>query len=138
MAKGNRKTSKEQEDEVFPAIVAKVIDLYKVVINRGEVDGIRKGQRLLIYRLSDERIRDPITQESLGHLEIVKGTGKVVHVQERMSTIESDRREPLERRIVRSGSPLLSILEPRVEEAIVSQNLLPFDEPEIGDKVKPI
>ena len=45
----------------FPATVAKVIDDYKLVINRGLEHGIREGQRMLVYPMSDEEIKDPNT-----------------------------------------------------------------------------
>lgn len=69
----------------FPATVAKVIDNYKLVINRGSENGIREGQRMLVYGISDEDIKDPRTGESLGYLELVRGTGKIISVQEKMS-----------------------------------------------------
>jgi hypothetical protein len=35
--------------ETFPAKVARVIDQYKLVINKGSIDGIRESQRMLVY-----------------------------------------------------------------------------------------
>jgi hypothetical protein len=37
-------------------------------------------------------------------LEIVKGTGKVINVQERISVIESDKTEISNRKIIKKGS----------------------------------
>ena len=54
----------------FPAAVVKVIDDYKLVMNRGEQNGIREGQRMMVYRIDDEEILDPHTGESLGFLEL--------------------------------------------------------------------
>lgn len=60
-----------------------------------------------------------------------------MHVQERMSTIESDKTKPSERRIVRRESLFTPFM--GAEETIVPPgNLVPFDEPEIGDRAKPI
>ena len=73
--------TQEKLEKKFPAFVASIINEYKVVINRGIKHDIRLGQRFLIYKLSDEEIIDPITKEPLGYLEIVKGTGKVIHLQ---------------------------------------------------------
>ncbi|AWC72601.1 hypothetical protein ACJ8HH_10165 [Serratia sp. CY32780] len=59
------------------------------VINKGSEDYIRKDDIYLIFELGDEII-DPDTDESLGRLEIVKGTARVSHIQEKMSTIISN------------------------------------------------
>lgn len=137
----NVEDRKNQGEKTFPAAVVKIIDDYKVVINRGALHDVKKGQRFLLYRLSEEEIKDPISEESLGYLEMVKGTGKVIHVQDRMSTIESDKREPSEKRIVRR-KPLFTLfttLREEEEETIVpSSHLVPFDELKIGDRAKPI
>ncbi len=56
----------------FPAKVVKVIDDYKLVMNRGEISGIRKGQRMMVYPIDDEEILDAHTGESLGYLDLVQ------------------------------------------------------------------
>jgi hypothetical protein len=118
---------------VFPAKVAEVIDNYKLVINKGSLHGIREGQRVLVYRLSNEDIIDPDTGESLGNLEIVRGTGKVIHLQENLSTIESDK-SSIERRHLNS-----SRMNPFSTGEIVEIPIpKPFDNPKVGDLVKPI
>lgn len=138
----NIKATKKQKEKYFPAAIVKVIDECKVVINRGALHKVTKGQQFLIYKLSEEEIKDPTSGESLGYLEIIKGTGKIVHVQERISTIESNKRGPSERRIVRkrSSSPFYSNFtgEEEEESIVPSGYLVPFDEPIIGDKAKPI
>lgn len=122
----------------FPATVVAIIDTYKVVINRGMKHFIKEGQRFLLYKLDDNEIKDTISGESLGYLEIPKGTGKVISVQERMSIIESDRWEPSVKTVVKRNQQ--SKLFPETEEEITSPSnrLKPFDGPEIGDKAKPI
>lgn len=138
----NVRATKDQEEKTFPATVVNVIDNCKVVINRGSLHKVTEGQRFLLYKLSKEEIKDPTSGESLGYLEIVKGTGKIIHVQERISTIESDKRESSERRIVRtkSLSPLFSAFTGEQEEETIvpSSRLVPFNDPMIGDKTKPI
>jgi DNA gyrase/topoisomerase IV subunit B len=138
----NVKATKNQKEITFPATIVKVIDDCKVVINRGALHKVTEGQQFLLYKLSEEEIKDPISGKSLGYLEIVKGTGKIIHVQERISTIESDKREPSERRIVRkrSSSPFFSAFTGEEEEETIvpSGRLVPFDDPVIGDKAKPI
>lgn len=129
----NTQNTKKQAKKTFPATIAIVINDYRVVINRGTLHDVREGQRFLIYNLSEEEIRDPSTNEPLGKLEIVKGTGKVIHVQDQIATIESDRRE---RKIIRR-KPVFSIGRD-TEEEVLPGYLVPFDNPEVGDKVKPI
>lgn len=69
--------------------VVLVEDDYKLVLNVGSDNGVKNGDRFLVYTLSDHEIIDPDTKESLGFLERVKGTGKVVHLQDKLCTIES-------------------------------------------------
>ena len=115
--------------------VVHVIDDYKVAINAGSNSGIKLGQRYLVYKLSSEEIIDPDSNTSLGFLEIVKGSGKVVHVQETMCTLESDSYATPTKRIVRK-SPLVSVLADSIEET--EQEQLPYDHPKVGDLVKRI
>lgn len=70
------------------AHVAKVIDEFQVVINKGRDDGLKQGDKYLVYGLGEE-IVDPVTNESLGQLELVRGRAKVVHLQSRIATLES-------------------------------------------------
>ena len=70
-------------------LVVKVIDDFKLVINLGEEDNILIGDKFLVYYLSEEDIIDPENNKSLGKLEYVVGKGKVIHTQQKMSTIES-------------------------------------------------
>ena len=109
---------------------------YKVVINAGGNQGIKTGQRFLIYSLSEHEIIDPDTNESLGYLEIVKGTGKVIHVQEKMCTIESDVYETSQpTKIIRKG-PMLGL--GITEERTTTRDHMPFSDPAIGDFAKQI
>ena len=125
----------------FPASVAQVFDNnYKIVINRGSEHGVSKNQIFQIYVLSDEEIIDPENDESLGRLEIVKGTGKVIHIQPQMATLESTKKTTeAERKIVKKPSSFSSVFA-GIEEEIINprEKLLPFDKPEVGDKVRPI
>ena len=131
--------TQEKLEKKFPAFVASIINEYKVVINRGIEHDIRLGQRFLIYKLSDEEIIDPITKEPLGYLEIVKGTGKVIHLQEKMATIESDKTERTSTTITKKIHPYLPppVLGDPIEE-ISSPKRVPFDSVQVGDQAKPI
>ena len=88
----------------FICSVAKVLSTTQVVISKGSISGLKDGMRFLIYQLSDYDITDPQTGENLGKLEIVKGTGKITHVQEKIAIVESDmfRRVPPKRIIKRT------------------------------------
>lgn len=120
----------------FPARVIEVVDRFKIVINRGE-SSVRKGQRFLIYSQGKE-LFDPETNESLGHLEIVRGTGVVSHVQERMCTITSDQRRSTTRRTIKR-SDAYSLIQGRGEEIVEEPGpIQPFDEASVGDYAKPV
>lgn len=74
--------------ERYFAKIIKIIDKNTVVINAGASKGVSIDKQLLIVGLGDDII-DPDTNESLGQLEIVRGKGRVIHVQERMATLQS-------------------------------------------------
>lgn len=122
----------------IPILVAEIINPCKLVINKGSVNGVIEGRRFLIYELSKEEIKDPHTDQSLGFLEIVKGTGKAIHVQDKMTTIESDMEIPPERKIIRKDTPFSWYRELGTETIIPSGKLKPFRDVKVGDKVKPI
>ena len=129
-------------EKSFPASVAQVFNNgYKVVINRGSEHGVAKDQRFQIYGLSDEEIIDPVSNEPLGRLEIVRGIGKVIHIQPQMATLESTKKTTeVERKIVKKPSSIRSVFAGMIEEEMINprEQSLPFDKPEIGDKVRPI
>jgi hypothetical protein len=128
------------EKRPLPAMIAHVQDDYTVVINRGTDDGIKPGQRFLVYSETNEEIQDPETGKSLGTLEIVKGTGIITHAQDRMATIKSDSRMPPQRRIYRASSTMEAIYWKLglPEEIVDPGKREPFDDPQVGDKAKPI
>ena len=123
----------------FPATVVQVIDDFRIAINRGSNQGVRVGQRFLLFELSKEEIKDPESGKILGKLEIPKGTGEVIHVQDDMAVIKSDRNKPSKRTIIRREKNWINLLFTPEEETIIpSQELLPFQNPKKGDKAKPI
>lgn len=131
-----RNQESEEQLATFPARVAKVLDEYRLVINRGEEHGIKRGQRVLVYKPSEE-IFDPETGKSLGVLELVKGTGKVIHVQPEMSTIESDATK--EERTIQHRKTISWALEGFLgPQTVYSDIVVPFEEPMENDLVKPI
>lgn len=133
----------EQTDKkIFPGKVVKVIDEYRIVINRGSEHGIEENQKFMLYELDEEELKDPDTGASLGTLEIVKGIGKAIHVQSKITTIESSKRETGgSKKIVKtSGGGFTNILGQQIREEIINaeDRAVPFNDPEVGDYIKPI
>jgi hypothetical protein len=130
------------EKGTFPAKVAKVIDPYKLVINRGKIHGIRESQRMLVYYIDDEDIKDPDTGKSLGFLELVKGTGRIIFVEEEYSILESDRVHGKYKPI--PSFPVKAITQTLTEKYMkelaeaFEGKLVSFDNPQVRDLVKPI
>lgn len=114
--------------------VVNVIDDYKLVLNIGSDDGAKEGQKYLIYEVGTEEIFDPDTNESLGFLELVKGTGIITHVQPKMSTIESCIYDKSSSKTVRRNP--ISVLSDYVETVDSNQTQRPFENPRINDLAK--
>ncbi len=138
--------SEETEARYFPAQVASIENKTTIVINRGEDDGVNLDEIYLIYREGKEII-DPETKESLGALEVVLGKGKVVHVQPKMSTLESANYSIIARsnRTVTEEennlSRLMGLGGARVKKTTYTEpekEQQPFKDVQIGDFVKPI
>lgn len=99
---------------------------------------------MLVYCVSDEDIKDPKTGESLGFLELVRGTGKIIFVQDKISILESDKTIELSSLSVSQNTTNnIEINTQGIETLYIGsivehKNLVPFDNPQIEDKVKPI
>lgn len=120
------------------AVVVKVIDEFKIAINRGVKDGIREGQRFLVYGLLDE-IADPETGEPLGRLEVVRGKGEVIHVQDRLATLRCIEKRRIPKITRKIHDPFRITMSSHVEEIEPETwKDMPFEDPKIGDAVKPI
>lgn len=131
-------TDRETTQKTYPANVVAILGSSRVVIDRGAEHDVDVEDRFLVYEVSDEEIVD-LNGESLGKLEIPKGTGKVIHVQDRMAIIESDREKPPNRRVVRRPSTFGAMVgQQEEEEYLTSQKLEPFFKPIIGDLAKPM
>jgi len=114
------------------AKVAKVIDSYRVVINRGSRDNIKTGDRFLVFQIGEE-ILDPDTKESLGNVEIIKGKGKVIHLQEKMATIETYETEKIKIQLSRGLISSAWALGYDTEYDNVQKS---FNDPQLGDVAK--
>ena len=111
-----------------------------IVINRGANSGIKAGDRFIVYGLGPE-LFDPATSQSLGRLEIVRGRGVVVHVQEFMSTIKSIEKQTerlASKKIIKEQG--LAYFGPKTIEEIVPESVerLPFKDPKVGDRARQI
>jgi hypothetical protein len=112
--------------------VVKVIDDSTVVINAGKAD-IHNNDLFIVYKEDDE-IFDPITAESLGKLQIIKGTAKVLHIQDNMTTIKSNKTKNIQTKT----TPIMRTFGPFTSETVQTElEDLPFDRyVEIGDIVE--
>ncbi|UKI42712.1 MAG: hypothetical protein L6V95_07585 [Candidatus Melainabacteria bacterium] len=85
---------------------------------------------------------DPDTNESLGNLEIVKGTGTATHVQEKITTLTTDQYKKVPRRVPANNLYNLLMGLPKspnneyIEEFV--ENKIPFINISKGDLVRPI
>lgn len=117
--------------------VIKVIDETTIVINAGEEDGITKSSEFLIFELGEE-LFDPETEEKLGRLEVVKGTGEPIHIQNKLTTVRSNIfSHPFEKRRIIKKSGAILFISPH-EEVIETgdKKIEPFKQVHIGDLVK--
>lgn len=74
-------------------LVAKLISLGEIVINKGSKDGIKPEMEFIVYRLGEE-VFDPVTKKSLGNLEFPKGGFRILHIQENITTLVSKKKIP--------------------------------------------
>lgn len=120
-------------------MVVKKNSPFELVINRGSLDGVEKGDTFLVYYIEPNELIDPETQESLGNLEVIRGTGVATHVQEKMTTIKSNRYENGSGKIIRRNSNPFSGISALMGSETIEQpakELIPFDEAKAEDKVK--
>lgn len=139
------------------AKVIKVInDGWILVINKGSKDGVKEGMKFRVIERTEEKLYDPDTNEFLGILEIPKGVGEVIFVQEKYSLLESRNYEYEEvDKETTALHPLISILFPNPqtqkqleilkkiftppeEPKKVITKKIPFKNPKIGDIAIPI
>jgi hypothetical protein len=104
--------------------------VFRLVINTGSDDGVSNGDRYLIYSLGPV-MTDPINGESLGQLEIVRGSARVIHVQERVSIVRTEETKE-ESQVVGRSALLAQLATERVSVAV------PFRSPKVGDFARPV
>ena len=114
--------------------VAQVLSGTRAVLNVGTADGIKDSAKFLVYSIGKEDIVAPVTGNSLGKLEYVRGSGHVIHLQEKLCTIETFRKAS-GKRIIRRNNPLWGLGGYETEE-IPSEELEYFDNVSVGDFAK--
>ena len=70
------------------AKVIKIVDDFKLAINKGSDDSITKNDIFIIFEKGEE-LFDPDTNESLGFLEIPKLKMRVFNIQNKLTLLES-------------------------------------------------
>lgn len=117
------------------ARVIAVIDAYRCVINWGGSE-VGMGDRFIIYGLG-EALSDPETGEPLGTLEIVRGKAKAIHIQEKMTTLETYEREDLPGRRIIRRTPYNIVMGEQVEEFSPTEQAV-LKDVAVGDYARPI
>jgi len=111
--------------------VADIISPFKLILNCGVEAGIQMGNQFLIFGLT-KPIIDPDTGEELEQAEIIRGRGKVTHLQKKICTIESIEIEK-GNKTIRKSQGLGGMFLGTTEEIIGAPNILPFDNSLVGD-----
>ena len=76
--------------QVISAKVAAIIDDTTLVLNAGLEQGVKEGMGFKVVA-QHQAVADPDSGEELGKWEWVKAQVEVIHVQERMCTVRSNR-----------------------------------------------
>ena len=109
---------------------------YQIILNCGLNDGVKMNDRFLIYGLGPV-LRDPDTDEEIEQLEIVRGSGKVTHIQQKICTIDSIMFEEKPKTIKRTKDSRLLFGTPTEETEIIKEKKA-FDEVQVGDRARRI
>ncbi len=109
------------------ARVVKLLDNDRLVINRGFSQGLQGGQTMIIFEKGEE-ITDPDTLESLGALELIKRSGRLLHVQEKLSIVQLD---PITAKRNKTPSEIMSSLSGLDEDEADTAEL------KLGDYARP-
>ena len=117
-----------------------------VVVNIGSMNSnISKNDEFLIYELGDE-LFDPYTKESLGKLKIIKGKVTPIHIQDKMTTMQSYELIRRPEKIIEKtksqnsfGLAAMAFLGDTTEkEKIISEEIKKLTNVKVGDFVKKI
>ena len=119
--------------------VVEVNTPYQIVLNIGKEDGVSINDKFLIFGLG-KMISDPETGNDLEKLEIPRGEGKVIHVQNKICTVESTGISDTPKTITRINKiPLsFSLFSTSTEERETKIEKMPFDKVQIGDLARKV
>ncbi len=126
----------QKVEEMMMAIVVRIINDYEIVINKGIEDGVKSKDRFLVY-CEKEEIHDPITKESLGKLEVIRGEAKVKHLQGKMSTLVTAMFDTEAKKVIRKN-PMMMAFGTEEEVTYGEKTRIPFDDIALGDYVRKI
>jgi hypothetical protein len=123
--------------------LAKVVHItspFEVVINHGQSDFVKPGDRFVIFG-EGPQIRDPDSGQDLGTLELVRGQGEVIHVQDHLATIRTLQRNRIHatKRITRELGGLYALADmgrKLVEEELAPEQEAPFVGVCLGDHAR--
>jgi hypothetical protein len=90
--------------------IARVLNTREVAINKGTDNGVEIGMIFKILSTKGSEIKDPDTGESLGSVESVKTTVKVIAVQERIAVASTYRSKRVN--VGGRGVPFTTLFEP--------------------------
>ena len=120
------------------------LPVIELVINRGAEQGVKLGDRFLVFGDGPQLV-DPDSGKDLGQLELVRGQGEVVHVQEQLATIRTTGRRRMQptKRVIRERTTMeLALLGVGrgnvIEEELAPETEIPFEAVRLGDHAKPI
>jgi hypothetical protein len=108
--------------------VIKILEIGKIIINKGWSDQINEQMEFVVYNEGEEII-DPFSKKSLGILENAKGTFKVFHIQEKMTTLLTKEKFPSRTAISLVFMEISASSDPNSEFSLIKSI-------EVGDKVK--
>ena len=117
--------------------VVEIITRTKIILNCGRDQGVNLRDKFEIYGLTKLLI-DPETHEELGRAEIIRGKGLVVHLQDKLCTVESSLKEGglSTRRVIKKNNSFGNIWSgmPTTEEEILNEpSIKNFEDIQVGD-----
>ncbi|MBC7496759.1 MAG: hypothetical protein H7243_06310 [Sphingomonadaceae bacterium] len=109
-----------------------IYNQFHLLINVGAENDVRIGARVVVFALGPN-LSDPDTGQTLGHFEIVRGEGKIVSLQSRMSVVASSRM--VTERYTKALAPIVAAVGYPPEQG-TREVPAPFRNPAIGDLVR--
>ena len=114
--------------------VIEILTGTKLILNCGKEQGFKFGDKFLIYGLT-KPLKDPDTGEDLGQAEIIRGRGTIIHLQEKLCTIESCLFDDGASRVIKRIQPFNVFAggQTTEEEVTGRHQIKKFEDAQIGD-----